>query len=693
MALVLAGCSGGHRKTITVAINGASATIAPNGTFSLTASVTNDKSGDGVTWSSSQTTPPLTNVTTTSATYTAPSSVPSNPSVTITATSIADTSVSQSVTFTIQGSVSTTACGPSPTRRGNEGALDGVSVAFLVKGADASDTPIAYAGSVTFDGDGSILNGTMDIVSFENESTGQQAIDFESSSFSYGSDGRGCLSLDFNPAPQRAKHPARATKAAFHGLHAGRPVTLPAKTARTRNKIAAADGDSGAVVFSFVLLDTSSGPGRIEEFDNTTGSGTVAAGQMAVQDSDAFGGIGGLANAYAFGADGWATAEGGGILRAAVAGNFANDGEGNLTNGTADENIQGSVNFGAGALGDPLQGGSGQLSSTVDDTTGRGTGNYQASDNEQDVNYDFAFYIINNNDAFVISTDDPNDTGYMISGRWLKAATSGNSVGLSGNYLNSIDGLDCNECSSTDPGNNYVSIAVLNVNGGVPSGNDFINDAGSFSNNQFHGNYSFNATFGRAAFSEGALSNEVAYVTVDASEDEIVAFTIGTDDNAGSGYLFTQPTATYNNASLTGNYAYGTAEDVTGITASEAGVFDFDGNGGYTGTADVIIAGAQYHPDQVASGTYSVNDDGSGTLNGGALALVTNGTLTVAIDETDTFNDQPLLYFFLQQPAGDARAKAKTKATTKANAKTTVKAAATATSGAASGFFAKPKSN
>jgi hypothetical protein len=351
--------------------------------------------------------------------------------------------------------------------------------------------------------------------------------------------------------------------------------------------------------------------------------------------------------------------------------------------------VNGSVNFCAGSLGDPLEGGAGSISLTVDNTTGRGTGHYLASNNEQDVDYNFAFYIINNNDTFVISTDDPTDTGYVISGRWLKAATSGASMGLSGNYLNSINGLDCDECSETDPGNNYVSVAVLNVTGGVPSGSDYINDAGSFSSNTFNGNYSFNNTFGRAVFSDGALSNEVAYVTVTASEDEIAAFTIGTDDNSGAGYLFTQPTATYTNASLNGDYAYGTAEDVTGITGSEVGVFNFDGNGNYTVTGDVIAVGNAYAPDQTATGTYAVNADGTGLFDDGTAAFVTNGTFTLAIDGSD--ESQPFLFFLIQQPEQAARAKAKAKS--KPTTKTTAKASAASTSSSTSVFFAKPKSN
>ena len=100
--LTACGGGGGGNNTPIVSISGASSTIAPGGTFSLTATVTNDSGSAGVNWTLAGA-GTLTNNTTTGVTYTAPAlPVPVNPSVTITATSIADTSSNSSVTFLIQ---------------------------------------------------------------------------------------------------------------------------------------------------------------------------------------------------------------------------------------------------------------------------------------------------------------------------------------------------------------------------------------------------------------------------------------------------------------------------------------------------------------------------------------------------------------------------------------------------------------
>ncbi len=686
VALILVGCGGSGRKTVSVSIGGASSTIAPNGTFSLTATVTNDSNGDGVTWTLNGG-GGLSGTTTTSTIYTAPATVPSNPSVTITATSIADTSVSQSVTFTITQSVASTTCQASPALRGNESALGGIAAAFLVKGADGNDEPIAYAGSVSFDGNGSMSAAGLDVVGYATGETGQQSIDLDNSSYSYGSDGRGCLYLSF-VAAGRATHPLGARSKYHHSSrrYSGAPLgtvsgsrhATPA--ASGRRKLTAAAGDTGAVVFSFAILDLS-GPGRITEFDNTTGSGIVAAGQMAVQIRD-FWEVNELASAFAFGADGWTNDPDEGLNRLAVAGQFQlNSESGQLGSGVADENISGEVNFGAGTAGGPLTGGAGLLSSAVNSMTGRGTGSYSASDNEDDVTYDFAYYIINADDAFVISTDDPTVTNFMISGRWLQAAAPNDSVAPSAYYINSLNGFDFSEVSDSDPGNNYVSIATLSADDTSATGTTYTNDGGEFTTSPFSGNYAFDPGVGRVVFTS-ALSNQVGYVTETASDDEVAAFTIGTDDNAGSGYLFTQSTSTpaFTNASLNGNFAFGSAEDVTGVQGSLVGVFSLDGDGDYNATLDEIVVGSAYSPDTAVSGSYVVNADGSGTFDptsDAPVAFVTNGNLTLAIDAGNT--PEPLLYFFLQPVATSTGAKTKANGRVKATGKATTTSAPVAT--------------
>lgn len=101
--LLLVACGGGgsHPPVITVSISPSSAqTIDQGQTVALTASVANDSTTAGVTWSLTGG-GALSSNTTTSVTYTAPASGASNISATVTATSVTDTTKSASLSITV----------------------------------------------------------------------------------------------------------------------------------------------------------------------------------------------------------------------------------------------------------------------------------------------------------------------------------------------------------------------------------------------------------------------------------------------------------------------------------------------------------------------------------------------------------------------------------------------------------------
>jgi hypothetical protein len=108
------GGGGGSRSTaLSVSVSPKSATVATNATQKFTATVNNDSTHQGVTWSLTQngvgctsTCGTLSAVSTasgTATTYTAPSSAPTVTSVTITATAVADSTQSASATIGIRG--------------------------------------------------------------------------------------------------------------------------------------------------------------------------------------------------------------------------------------------------------------------------------------------------------------------------------------------------------------------------------------------------------------------------------------------------------------------------------------------------------------------------------------------------------------------------------------------------------------
>ena len=654
-AVVLAGCSGGNSKSkvLTVTItNPITSIVSGSAAVTLNATVTNDGATPGVSWSlvttgtSTACAPAcgaLSGATTTSVTYTPPATTPSPATVSILATSLSTTTVVATDSFTITSPVVEGPCQASPALRGNEAAMT-QPVAFLVKGEDGDNIPIAYAGSFTPNGTGGITAADLDVVSYE-EGTGPQTVTLASSSYAYGADGRGCLYLSFAQAVN-VRRPFNAHRAAPHTAalaHFRAAATARPKQLKRHKDGAQQTAQLQSVVLSFAILDLF-GAGRIIEFDNTDGGGTVTSGQMHVQTPADFT-LNSLASNFAFGMDGWAASES--IYRAAIAGSFAND-AGTLSNGFADESVGGG-----GGTGEQ-SGGAGSLNDDLSSTTGRGTGSYSTTNNDNvAVNFDFAYYVINGSDLYIISADDPTSDagGFMLSGRAMESASS--SSALNGWYISGVSGLDSTESNndSPDQGNNYVAIATMNAtNDLVATGTLYSSDGDSSPTTPFSGNYALDTTAGRAAFSS-ALNNEVGYLTTGDTDDGIVAFLVGTGVYSESGFIAfqssTQPA--YSDASVTGNYVFGSSEDVAGVQGSVAGIFTFTLDGGQlSGVVDVVTVQSGLSSAQPVTNNYGVNADGSGAIDpfsDNPVNLVTNGSLILAID---TNTSTPLLYVLTQ---------------------------------------------
>src|SRR2546426_8537313 len=137
-ALVAAACKGTEPSglttpTITVSISPAIAAVQAASTARLTATVANDTSNGGVTWTVScsatqcGTIAPVTTLSGAAATYTAPATSPSNMNIAVTATSVTDKSKAASSTLIPVGRIPGYAVGVDYHAYGN----DNLSTAFI----------------------------------------------------------------------------------------------------------------------------------------------------------------------------------------------------------------------------------------------------------------------------------------------------------------------------------------------------------------------------------------------------------------------------------------------------------------------------------------------------------------------------------------------------------------------------------
>jgi Abnormal spindle-like microcephaly-assoc'd, ASPM-SPD-2-Hydin len=181
-------------KPASIALSPDSASLAINSTQQFTATVTDDLTDSGVTWTLSQngmpcapgcgTLAPASTPSGGAIAYTAPENVPALPLVTIRATSIAQPGVSADATITVT-TVDGIACGAGS---GNESLLQG-QYAFIVQGTD-----VDMAGSFTADGSGKVTTGEVDVLEYLAPSPGA-TIDHAASFYAVGTDHRGCLGL------------------------------------------------------------------------------------------------------------------------------------------------------------------------------------------------------------------------------------------------------------------------------------------------------------------------------------------------------------------------------------------------------------------------------------------------------------------------------------------------------------------
>jgi large repetitive protein len=516
-------------------------------------------------------------------------------------------------------SAASSVCAPS----GNEAALSSSTpYAFLLKGTDSNGNPIDIAGSFTPNGAGGITNAIADYNGFTSGPEPLK-VDVAASSYSFSSKAQGCLYLSFSGLvtgddAKSASKPA----VAGHARTIAKPQTaaIPVSNAQ----------------FSFYLSSLNAGvyqTGRIIEADNTSGKGTSASGFIHVQLPSAFT-LSSLQPNYAFGVDGWTIAAPAN-LRTALAGSFTN------SSGTL-SSIYADLNQGGTASGE-ITGGYGTLiNSSIDPTTGRGTGSIYLTSPTGKITFDFAFYVLNGSDMILLSTDQAQNgsTTPLLCGRALASSASYSSAPLNGYYLLAAQGYQTLGIAL----GNIAQIGTFNATsaGTIPTATIYSNYAGTYLSNQYTGiTYSVEAASGRASIVGLTTNPPVAYLTAgSSSDDEIAAFAVGTDPQSSSGVIVSQTAGapSYSVGSVTGNYASSTGEDIDGSNGAFLGGFSFTGSGAYTVTSQTTGSLTNVP----TAGSISINSDGSGNLDGGKFPLVTNGQVIFAIPDSG----DPLLYVF-----------------------------------------------
>ncbi|HET9741274.1 MAG TPA: hypothetical protein VFQ00_00870 [Terriglobales bacterium] len=361
--------------------------------------------------------------------YTPPATVPAAPAKdpTLTVTSV-DVNNSFQPTDSVQFTIKDGTCGS-----GNNGVLNG-QYAFLAQGGSAGQGYEAFIGSFTADGNGNITGGTIDVNHTTGATTGL-SIDPSSSSYSIGSDNRGCLTL----------------------ANESRGVST------YRIAVGAMDSTMHAT------------QGALIRFDDNTGLGQRTQGILLKQDTAAFANSS-ISGNYVIGFQGVQSAG----QRLAVVGVVHADGAGNL-NGFDTDAIDAAGNA-------DLNDTSGSGTYNIDTTTGRGTLTTTVGGTTNAV-----VYVVDSTEFLYLSTDFLSSQPILSGEARLQTGGPFMPNSFDNNaYVTSLTGINA------DNGGNATAVGRIQFGtSGAFTGNQDVNDNGTLANQLISDSYTIAAN-GRA---------------------------------------------------------------------------------------------------------------------------------------------------------------------------------------------------
>jgi uncharacterized repeat protein (TIGR01451 family) len=496
---------------------------------------------------------------------------------------------------------------------GNESMLHG-QYAILLNGWQGSGngTPVAIAASFATDGAGNIA------------------------SLTGGSGG----DLDINTATGGAQH--SFIKPSGAGVVSTYTVGPDGTGAGFLGCAVVATGNPNVTVrFTFALGGVVSGvasKGRVIEFDDTTGAGIRAAGEMRLQDATAFsmGNTTGLHTNYAFGEDGFDSTG-----HFAIAGSIVlNPATGAITGGSFDEDDAGTLQNNVGVTGNiPF--------TSVSAIDGRATLSITVSAFTTNV----AIYEVNANEFFTIGTDSFNLGNPISTGRAIVSAASYTSAAIAGNQMLHLAGQNTCNISSVQTPCGSASIGLLNFTAGTATTGTITGDIynydiadGAQAENfpsATPATFTLTGSTGRMTVANAGTHPPVFYLASPAANtDPVTAFIVGTDSSGLFGTAEAGATAAITTSSLAGNYFVGNEDMADNTVKNQMSVDTVAANGTISGTGDQSGQNG-LQTNKPTNGTITITNLGSasnsapGTGNVGPQTIaITNGKRLIFIDES-----------------------------------------------------------
>jgi hypothetical protein len=613
-ATFLSGCNSGSSAppppAIFVTLSPSTAQKVDQGqSVNLTATLTNDSSNKGVTWSVSGTgcagaaCGTLSNLASAAATYTAPSAVTTNLSVTVTATAVADSTKSATDSMTAFPP-------PKVTATSLPGGTGGTvySAALQATGGISPYTWSVTAGAPTqglsVNTDGSISgtptasgtsNFTVQVADSGNPpltATANQSITVIVPPLSIST-----TSLPNGTVDTAYKQQLQATGGIPPYAWSIASGSLPSWATQNSSTgtISGVPGSTGLADFKVQIADS-----ETPALTSTQALSIAVATAASPNNSE-------LSGHYTFLFNGFDDATG---SQVAIAGSFTADGKGKIATGVEDENGPSGPTLNVSFTGTYNIGTDHRGAFTIITASGSKT-------------YALVLSSISSGvaqKARLIEFDDTSGTnGQRGSGVVrLQDITAFLKSGITGLYAFGLIGHDA-------AGNREAMVGAFSADGtgAISSGIVDQNIAGTLTNPLLAGTYTApSSTNGRAAMTltpSGESSLDLSTYVVSATELLVLTTNTVSSDGLLSGTILSQTSASFDNSSLNSSAVYyQLGVNPTAATTqsfAEIGLLSSDGSGGLTATYDKKV-GSTLAQGQTFTATYSVLSGGRVTISG-----------------------------------------------------------------------------
>lgn len=611
IAVVNFGCGGGGENSppqISVSVTSSAQTIDENRSADISATVVNDTSNKGVTWSVSGSGCTgaacgiLSNLTATSVIYTAPNKVTASLSVTVVATSVADTTKSASTPLQVvpPPSVTTTTLPSGAGGSAYSATLQesgGVPPFSWSVSSGSLPTGFALSSGGTISGTpctGGTSNFTVQVADsavppFTASAPLGISVTVLPLSITTTSLPDGVTDTIYNQQVQVAGGISPYAWSVASG-----PLPAWATLNSSSGSITGIPGTTGTANFTLRVADS-----ECSAVTLTQALSLSVVSQTSANDS-------GLIGHYAFVFNGFDDATGSQI---AVVGSFTADGKGNITEGIEDENgpsgpiltvpLTGTYNIGSDNRG----------AFTI--TTASGSKTYAVVLNSISAG-------VAQKARFVEFDDTTGTNGQRGSGLLCLQDTSAFSLGsITGPYAFGFSGQDA-------AGSREAMVGSFNANGSgtISGGVADQNVAGTTTNPSLTGTFSAPTTSdGRASIilsPSGASSLDLVAYIVSASELLVMRTDTFSSDGLASGTILSQASTSFDNTALNSAAVYYElgVDSASGPSTSlaEIGLMTPDGKGGVTFNTDSSNGGA-IQQNVTFPATYSVLNAGRVTIN------------------------------------------------------------------------------